>query len=80
MPAQQTPDRLKFLVEIDVNYGAQVCESVKRALFDVNMAIWQKRPIYEKRPIEIDANYSAQVCASVKRALFDVNMAKETYL
>ena len=38
LPAQQTPDRLKFLVEIDVNYGAQVCESVKRALFDVNMA------------------------------------------
>jgi len=46
LPAQQTPDRLKFLVEIDVNYGAQVCESVKRALFDVNMAVWQKRPIY----------------------------------
>lgn len=32
LPAQQTPDRLKFLVEIDVNYGAQIMKKYEEEI------------------------------------------------
>ena len=46
LPAQQTPDRLKFLVEIDVNYGAQIMKKYESKVVELKQQ--QKDDVKQK--------------------------------